>query len=86
MTQKVDPQPQEIVEIFFINDGRLLHDDNPSYLGYVTGQYVRVCRWEKDRRWAYDFNLITLATGRFDTRYSLKRVEWHEDPKRLLSN
>jgi hypothetical protein len=77
--KKVDPQPHEKVEIFIATNPAVLYDTSPSSLGYMTGQYVRVCRWEKDMHWAYGFNLSTLAMGRFDVRYQFKKVEWHEE-------
>ncbi|KAL5312956.1 hypothetical protein ACEPPN_019382 [Leptodophora sp. 'Broadleaf-Isolate-01'] len=74
---KVDPQPHEKVEIFIATDPPVLYNTSPSSLRYMTGQYVRVCRWEKDGGWAYGFNLSTLDMGRFDGRYQFKKVEWH---------
>jgi hypothetical protein len=79
-TKKVESQPHEKVEIFCATDPPVRYgDENPSSLLYITGQYVRVCRWEKDMRWAYGFNLSTLAMGRFDVRYRFNKVEWHEE-------
>ncbi|KAH9209896.1 hypothetical protein DL95DRAFT_371627 [Leptodontidium sp. 2 PMI_412] len=77
--KKVDPQPHEKVEIFMAIDPSVLYATSPSSLGYKTGQYVRVCRWEKGGIWAYGFNLSTLAMGRFDSRYHFKKVEWHKE-------
>jgi hypothetical protein len=84
--KKVDPQSHEKVEIFIATDPAVLYDTSPSSLGYMAGQYVRVCKWEKDMHWAYGFNLSTLAMGRFHTRYQFKKVEWQEENRRLLSN
>ncbi|KAH9205439.1 hypothetical protein DL95DRAFT_397646 [Leptodontidium sp. 2 PMI_412] len=77
--KKVDPQPHEKVEIFIATDPHVLYKTTPTSLEYMAGEYVRVCRWEKDRGWAYGFNLSTLAMGRFDARYLFKKVEWHEE-------
>lgn len=78
--KKVEPQPHEKVEIFCATHPPVQYGDgSPSFLVYITGQYVRVCRWEKDMRWAYGFNQSTLAMGRFDTRYQFKKVEWREE-------
>jgi len=79
ITKKVNPQPYEKVEIFIAINPPAIYDSTPSYFGYMIGQYVRVCRWEKDMHWAYGFNLSTLAMGRFDVRYQFKKVEWHEE-------
>ena len=79
IAKKVNPQPYEKVEIFIAINPPAIYDSTPSYFGYMIGQYVRVCRWEKDMHWAYGFNLSTLAMGRFDVRYQFKKVEWHEE-------
>jgi len=79
IAKKVNPQPHEKVEIFIAINPPTIYDSTPSYFGYMIGQYVRVCRWEKDMHWAYGFNLSTLAMGRFDVRYQFKKVEWHEE-------
>ncbi|KAH7407172.1 hypothetical protein BKA64DRAFT_408840 [Cadophora sp. MPI-SDFR-AT-0126] len=79
--QKIDPQPHEKVETFIATSPAVLYDTSdtiPSALRYTSGQYVRVCRWEKQGGWAYGFNLSTLAMGKFDSSYQFKRVEWHE--------
>ena len=77
--KKVDPQPHEKVEILIATAPDVLYNTSPSSLGYMAGQYVRVCKWEKVGGWAYGFNLSTLAMGRFDGRYQFKKVEWHEE-------
>jgi len=78
--KKVDPQPQEKVEIF-VATHHLNQNSNGSLssLAYKTGQYVRVCRWEEGLVSAYGFNLSTLAMGTFVPRYRFKKVEWHDE-------
>jgi hypothetical protein len=47
--KKVEPQPHEKAEIFFaIGSSSIYGSSSPSSLGYNTGEYVRVCRREKD--------------------------------------
>jgi len=78
--KKVEPQPHEKAEIFLATHPPVQYgDSSPSSLAYKTGQYVRVCRWEKRLTWAYGFNQSTLAMGRFDVRYHFNKVEWHEE-------
>lgn len=88
--RKVDSQSHEKVEIFIATNSTVYEGNvSPSSLAYKTGQYIRVCRWEKGGTalaWAYGFNISTLAMGRFDVRYQFKKVEWHEETGRLLSN
>ncbi|TEY70356.1 hypothetical protein BOTCAL_0106g00310 [Botryotinia calthae] len=77
--KRIDPQAHEKVEIFIAKSPLTVHDNAPFPLNYKTGQYVRVCSWEKDRRYTYGFNLSTLAMGRFDVRYQFQKIEWLEE-------
>jgi len=45
--KKVEPQPYKKAEIFIATHLPVLYNTSPSTLGYKTGQYVRVRRWEK---------------------------------------
>jgi hypothetical protein len=74
---KIKPQPYVKPEILLaiISDRG---SDSPSSLSYKSGQYIRVCRREKDTRWAYGFNQSTLSMGRFYTSSDFNKVEWHE--------
>ncbi|KAH0559663.1 hypothetical protein GP486_003820 [Trichoglossum hirsutum] len=74
---KVEPQPHEKTEIFLATKSSGQHASSPSSLAYDTGQYVRVCRWEKVLSGAYGFNLSTLAMGRFNAKFDFKKIEWH---------
>ncbi|KAF7914992.1 hypothetical protein BELL_1115g00020 [Botrytis elliptica] len=74
-TKSVDPQPNEKVEMFIATDAPSTYNCGPLPLTYKTGHYVRVCSWEKSKLYAYGFNLSTFAMGRFDVRYSFKRIE-----------
>ena len=77
--EKVDPQPRQKVEIFMAIGSSVLCGTIPTSLGYKTGQYVRLCRWEEKGTLAYGLNLSNLAMGRFDSRYHFKKVEWHKE-------
>lgn len=78
--KKVEPQPHEKAEIFFATGSSAQYvNSSPSSLAYKTGQYVRVCRWEKGLAWAYGFNQSTLAMGRFNVKNDFKKVEWREE-------
>jgi hypothetical protein len=50
IAKKVNPQPHEKVKIFIAINPPDMHDTTLSYFGYMTRQYVRVCKWEKDMR------------------------------------
>ncbi|CZR68412.1 uncharacterized protein PAC_18311 [Phialocephala subalpina] len=76
--KKVEPQPHEKAEILFAT-GSFGQYSSPSSLAYKTGQYVRVCRWEKDIRWAYGFNQSALDMGRISIVNDFKKVEWREE-------
>ena len=79
IAKRVESQPYKKAEILFCTSGKLNDKSSPTSLAYTSGQYLRICKREKDRGWAYGFNQSTLAMGRFDTRYSFKKVEWHDE-------
>jgi hypothetical protein len=78
-TTKVKPQPHVKPEILLCICSTGGDKNSPSYLAYKSGQYIRVCRREKDTRWAYGFNQSTLNMGRISTVNDFKKVEWHEE-------
>jgi hypothetical protein len=77
--KKVEPQPHVKPEILLCICSTGGDNNSPSSLAYKSGQYIRVCRREKDMRWAYGFNQSTLNMGRISTVNDFKKVEWHEE-------
>ena len=77
--KKVEPQPHVKPEILICICSTGGGNNSPSSLAYKSGQYIRVCRREKDMRWAYGFNQSTLNMGRICTVNDFKKVEWHEE-------
>ena len=72
--QKINPEPHEKTEIF-VSKSTVRYGTGVGNLSYEEGQYVRVCRWETGRTWAYGFNLHTFAMGRFNTK-AFKQIIW----------
>lgn len=54
--KKVEPQPYIKPEILLCICSTGEDNNSPTSLAYKRGQYIRVCRREKDMRWAYGFN------------------------------
>ena len=77
--KKVEPQPRVEPEILLCIGSSGGDNGSPSSLAYKSGQYIRVCRREKDTRWAYGFNQSTLNMGRISTVNGFQKVEWHKE-------
>lgn len=77
--KKVEPQPHVEPEILLCIGSSGGDNNSPSSLAYKSGQYIRVCRREKDTRWAYGFNQSTLNMGRISTVNGFQKVEWHKE-------
>lgn len=78
IAKKVEPQLHVEPEILLCVGLSGGYYNDPTYLAYKRGQYIRACRREKDIRWAYGFNQSTLNMGRISTVNDFKKVEWHE--------
>jgi hypothetical protein len=77
-SKKVEPQPHLEPEILLCRCSSMGGSGN-ALLAYESGQCIRVCRREKDMRWAYGFNQSTLSMGRICTVNDFTKVEWHKE-------
>jgi hypothetical protein len=80
IAKKMDPQPDVKPEIFLCTGSRSQSKGfgGPTYLAYERGDYVRVCKWEKEGRSAYAFNQGTLLFGKGFVD-DWKKIEWHDE-------
>ncbi|TVY14594.1 hypothetical protein LARI1_G006418 [Lachnellula arida] len=78
ISKKVEPQPYVEPDILLCLISSCGENSDPSSLAFKSGQYIRVCRREKDARSAYGFNQSTLSMGKIPLNNNFTKVEWHK--------